>query len=248
MTLPSITNKQQEILRLLYRFRFLHRIQIQKLLKHKDYKTINLWLKDLTQKNYITRNYENTFQKRNKPAQYHIAKNGIKYFKINSIYEKKHLTKFYKESKITETFRNRCMFIADIYLQIIKHDNNVTFFTQSDFPTDGVIRDIMPSFGFIKEKVNNKYVHIVELFHEKQPRFFLRSRIKTYIEFFEDEVNTIIMFICPSDKVQKYITKFTENLLSDETFLHIPILITTEDKIENFGWHTDIWSQLQSKE
>ena len=51
--IPKITYKQREILHLLYTHRFLTRIQIQKFLKHKDKKTINLWLKDLRDKEKI---------------------------------------------------------------------------------------------------------------------------------------------------------------------------------------------------
>lgn len=249
MTLPHITKKQQEILSLLYRFRFLHRIQIQHLLNHKDYKTINLWLKDLTQKEYITRIYENSFQKHNKPAQYYIAKNGIKYFKKNSIFEKKYINKFYKESKTTEKFRERCMFIADIYLKLKKLDEKeLTFFTQSDFPTEGVIRDIMPSFGFIQNNKNKKQVYIAELFRAGQPRYFMRLRIKKYIEFFAEEQNTALLFICPSETVQKYLLRFTQKLLSEDESPQVSIQITTENNIRDYEWDEVIWQSVESQE
>ena len=44
----SITPKQQTILRLLYRFRFLNRLHIQQYLSHTNHKRIILWLNDLT--------------------------------------------------------------------------------------------------------------------------------------------------------------------------------------------------------
>ena len=52
-TLSKLTNKQKEILKLIYQYRFLNRIQIQALMGHKDYKTINVWLKDLRQNGYV---------------------------------------------------------------------------------------------------------------------------------------------------------------------------------------------------
>ncbi|MDA1317406.1 MAG: hypothetical protein O3B87_05310 [bacterium] len=69
MLLPTITNKQKEILHYLYRFRFLNRIQIQSLLNHKDPKNTNVWLKDLTTKNYTGKIFERT-PGINKPALY----------------------------------------------------------------------------------------------------------------------------------------------------------------------------------
>ncbi len=96
MILPTITNKQKEILLLLYRFRFLNRIQIQKLLKNKDYKNINVWLKDLTDKNYTKR----IFEKKagiNQSAIYFISKNGIKFFRSHPGCEGEYLKKLSQE-------------------------------------------------------------------------------------------------------------------------------------------------------
>ena len=70
--LPKLTKKQQEILRLLYNFRFLNRIQIQALLKHKDPKTINLWLRDLRAKGYVEWIYSTHFAEKTKPAIYYL--------------------------------------------------------------------------------------------------------------------------------------------------------------------------------
>ncbi len=60
MTLPIITAKQQDILKLLYRYRFVDRIQIQALMRHKDKRRIGAWLKDLRDKDYIECIYDET--------------------------------------------------------------------------------------------------------------------------------------------------------------------------------------------
>ena len=82
MKLPKLTMKQQEILELLYRYRFLNRIQIQTLMGHKDRKTISLWLRVLRQKQYIEWIYSTDFAERTKPAIYYLGLNGIRFLKI----------------------------------------------------------------------------------------------------------------------------------------------------------------------
>jgi hypothetical protein len=57
--LPPITNRQQDILELIYLFRFLDRIQIQSFLGHKDKQNITMWLKDLRDKDYPDWIYSN---------------------------------------------------------------------------------------------------------------------------------------------------------------------------------------------
>ena len=218
MTLPPITNKQQEIPHLLYRFRVLNRVQIQTFLNHKDYKTINHWLKDLTEKNENKKDYKNTFQDRTIPARYHLAINGIRYLRTLSSIDKKSLRKFYRESFTSDKFKERCMFIADIFTALVKrYGQDISFFTQSDYPTNGVIRDVMPTFGFIKKEGNNKIAYICELFNEKQPRYFIRNRISKFVDFFEDEPDTRILFVCPNESMAKFVNRFTKRALEDKS-------------------------------
>jgi hypothetical protein len=81
MNLPKTTKKQQELLKLLCKYRFLNRIQIQALMKHKDCKTINLWLKDLREKQYAEWIYSTHFAEKTKPAIYYLSLNGIRHLK-----------------------------------------------------------------------------------------------------------------------------------------------------------------------
>ncbi len=50
MAKKIVTKKQEEILQLLYIFRFLNSRQVQEFLGHKDHRRINSWLKDLVKK------------------------------------------------------------------------------------------------------------------------------------------------------------------------------------------------------
>jgi hypothetical protein len=77
MNLPKITKKQQEILRLLYTYRYLNRIQIQALLHHKNRRRINEWLSDLQDKHYVEWIYSTDFEQKTKPAMYYLGSNAI---------------------------------------------------------------------------------------------------------------------------------------------------------------------------
>ena len=94
-TTNNITKKQLEILTLLYRFRFLNRSQIQKLLNQKDFKRIIINLNQLTNTNYIRRYYNSKTV--TVPAIYSLGLNGKKYVKENfswKIYSQNMLSKF----------------------------------------------------------------------------------------------------------------------------------------------------------
>lgn len=124
--LPKLTKKQQEILKLLYRFRFLNRIQIQAFLGHKDPKTINMWLRDLRAKGYIEWIYSTHFAEKTKPAVYYLGLNGVRYLRILTrtsedengktvvlpAYPPEELRKRYKEPTRSQTYINRCILVA----------------------------------------------------------------------------------------------------------------------------------------
>jgi hypothetical protein len=81
MKLPKITSKQQDIVELLYRYRFLNRIQIQSFMGHTDKRRVLAWLKDLREKQYVTWIYSTDFTEKTKPAIYYLGLNGIRYLK-----------------------------------------------------------------------------------------------------------------------------------------------------------------------
>jgi hypothetical protein len=125
MDLPKLTLKQREILSLLYQFRFLNRIQIQTFLKHKDYKTINLWLKDLRQNHYVEWIYSTDFAEKTKPAIYYLGINGIRHFKALG-YDVTELRKRYREDTRSQTYIDRCVLLADCCITLRKTSGEET--------------------------------------------------------------------------------------------------------------------------
>ncbi len=115
----TITNKQKEILLLLYKFRFLNRRHIQTLLKHKTPITINNWLKDLTEKQYISRIFKRSWTENNVPAKYYISLQGIRFLKMQPDCKKEYLRKLYREKDRSQTFIDHCLYIADTYLSFL---------------------------------------------------------------------------------------------------------------------------------
>jgi|SRR3989344_682649 len=153
MKLPKITNKQEEILELLYRYRFLDRIQIQTLMNHKDRKTINMWLRDLRAKQYVQWIYSpNDFAAKTKPAIYYIALNGIRHLKTlewdddTLIYPIEELRKRYRESSRSQTFIDRCQLIADCCINLEQHNKN-----SKNSSRDSSARGTTKSYTYVTE-------------------------------------------------------------------------------------------------
>ena len=213
-TIPKITHKQTEILDLIYTHRFLNRIQIQAFLKHKDKKTINLWLKDLRQKEYINWIYnKDHFAEKTKPAIYYMSINGIRHLHNMGFHEDSEINKRYREHERSQGFIDRCVDIADICISLNAArtvDNEDTYLepgisyfyeTEADYRSDSYyhfLADnelIQPNLCFNKAihegheepKVVNSY--LLEIFDATLPRYRLRNRLKKYFEYLEEEMD-----------------------------------------------------------
>src|SRR5271165_6813685 len=97
MNLPNITTKQQDILKLIYRYRYLNRIQVQTLMGHKDKSLVSIWLKDLREKQYVEWIYSTDFTEKTKPAIYYLGVQGIRFLKGTGDYPTEELRKRYRE-------------------------------------------------------------------------------------------------------------------------------------------------------
>lgn len=255
--LLPITKKQQTIINLLYHFRFLNRIQIQIILNHKDRKTINEWLSDLTKKGYIDRIYSNkTITDKIKPAIYYIAKGGVKYLKSSGDYDSKALHKLYYEKDRTQDFINRSILIADIYLKLSDETKDKASFTMSVpsiYPehTFGELLTELSPHGFIEQKQNGKTEHyFIEILGDL-PATRIRQRLKRYLSLYEsnewesgtgEEFPTLLV-ICPDEKTLIYAKRFLKRKFSemDDELL---ASLTNINKIKEYGLSGDIWESI----
>lgn len=184
--LPKLTKKQQEILKLLYRFRFLNRIQVQAFLGHKDPKTINLWLHDLRAKGYVEWIYSTHLAEKTKPAVYYLGLNGVRhlrtltrtskdedgYIVLSPAYPPEELRKRYKEPTRSQTYMDRCILVADCCLALGLADTKNEaegkkirhyYQTEADYLLERsyyhfILESelIQPSLVFCKDKIDNE--------------------------------------------------------------------------------------------
>ena len=116
----NITKKQTDIIELIYRFRFLSRWQIQRLLNHKQPNRINQWLKEMTEGKIINRNYSKKLGNNIKPAIYYLATKSKNYLKDKLEKDNQLMKRIYGEKKRSAKFINHCLLSADFYLNLKK--------------------------------------------------------------------------------------------------------------------------------
>lgn len=208
--LPKLTNKQREIIKLLYNHRFLNRIQVQAFLKHKDYKRINAWLKYLRENNYVEWIYSTDFAEKTKPAIYYLGLNGIRYLRMLTVtdedgeqlsgYPSDELRKRYRERERSQTYIDRCLLVADCVLALEKARTDSKWYyceTEAEYLMDTFYHFLMngeyahPQLAFAKMKNGEDSLaeptteknYLLEVFDPTLPRYRMKKRLNDYVKF-----------------------------------------------------------------
>ncbi len=234
---PKVTPKQLEILIYLYRFRFLNRSHIQQLLHHKDSKTINVWLKDLTDKNIIGRQYSTKLKENTKPAIYYLIAKSRQIITGESGVDEKLLKKrIYREKTRSLRFIDHCLTLADFYLKLLNASDKerLYFFTKTDLSTHYYLPYNRPDAYIAKEKGKTIKRYFLDIVDEGTPRFILRKRIEQFIEYYDsnrwqEETGhpfPSILLLCPNEEMKAYLQKYISQKLEEEIQADIDFYLT----------------------
>lgn len=268
-TLPHITPKQQALIRLLYRYRFLGRKQIQLLLGHTDKRRISAWLKDLREKQYIEWIYQaDDPVESTKPAIYYLGLNGIRHLRNLGDYPDEELRKRYTESSRKRAFIDRCLLLAGCCLNVESRSiGNVRFSSvlHADYVNPdndyNFLHELSPHACFIKQTgieddaLTTNY--LLEVFDATTPRYQLRKRLKDYITYIDDgewEAETgddkppivQLAFATKADLIyaKRRVRWELANLYDEDIPESVHILFTTTEQIKKQGVTGKIWEQV----
>jgi hypothetical protein len=263
MTLQTITTKQEEILTLIYKYKFLNRIQIQSFLKHKDHRRINSWLKDLTEKEYIKRIWSNGYFERTRPSIYYLAPNSLSFLSKQYFITPKYFPKITAEAEAGASDN----FIPD---SILLADLSLTFLSES---TEGIIRTavtktelaepyseynfladakIKPSLIFAisaSDKSMTKY-YFLEIIERYSSFILIRNKIKKYFDLYcssewENKVGgkfPTLLFICLSLQLLIYAKRYARRIRADQyENSKITFQFALLENIKANGLNGDIW-------
>jgi len=241
MDKQTITNKQSEILKLLFKFRFLTRNQIQTMLNHKYPSRIFNWLDDLTEKEYLLQTYKKNFD--NLPAIYSLGKNGAKYLRKDKTIGNK-VDKVRKEENCSQNFKDHCLFIGDIYISLLSFTKSIKatlhFYTKSDL--SGMEHLISPhpdAYFAIEDKAGNVKRYFLEIFNENLRTNILRHRAKAYLTYnnsddWQDNTDKPfpeIILVCPTVKLKNHIYFYLKDKLDDhEPYYYLSVKENIESK------------------
>lgn len=253
IVIPKITSKEKQVPKLLYKFRYLYSIHIQKALKHKNHHRINEWLNDLISKGFIEK-IDDDEKDVTKPAIYCLAQKAKYILQDDKNINKNFLKWLYKEKDRDEKFITHHLSLAGIYIFFLsqqKKNTTLHLFNKHElkkfkfFP-----QDLPDAYIAIKTKNGNSR-YFLNLFEEYTPKWVLRNTVKAYIAYFESgdwQSNTKekfpkILLVASDENSKKHLNFFTRskiNIFEED----LSFYLTTKDKLKN-GNTENIWQKVE---
>jgi hypothetical protein len=185
-TPKKLTKRQQDILMLVYKFRFLDRTHVQALLGHKDKKTINMWLRDLKERNYLEWSYSKKFIENTKPAVYYSSLGAIRYLKTREDVNENILRSLYRDGTRSQDFRSRKLIAAEIAAwasqrggyEFLTPPSYLVGGNQANFLTN---HRVEPDLILVRQKTRG---YLVLILGYSWPRWRVMTALRAYIDLY----------------------------------------------------------------
>lgn len=220
-------NKQIDILRLLYRFRFATTELLTQALELKSKIKMNERLKILLDQEYIGRNFEPEYRLLRKHATYYLLPRGVEALKRipDNKFDALTLRNTRKDKTASDQFIDYSLGIFGLYCRLkSEYGDNLHFFTKSQLANRyDYFSEFMPSV-YVRIVANDtERDYFVEYLQSSKPFFTVIQRLKQYIEYadsgeWEAATNSdfpVVLLVCDGQSLLKRTLKRTGATLND---------------------------------
>jgi hypothetical protein len=243
----ALSYQMQQILILIYRFRFLHTKHIQTLLSQKAYSRNKLRLNILHKTGYITGYYTRHIATGRTPTIYSLQKNGIDFIKsltgMNS-----YLQKLNNEPLPRYSLLPHSLTVADIAVTLTKYCNSknlpLKLYTKADIANTKDYFLIKPDI-FLKAGDVSYFIEL-DMGTESEKR--MQNKLQAYINHNEknnwqsyySDLYPCINFVSLSIKRMESLKRRFEQVLTNNNYPPITVKLTTLSELTVTGLENDI--------
>ena len=261
--LERLKSNLEEIIILIYRFRYLNRPQIQKLLNHKSRSSTLDPLNYLSEQKYLKQYYNPKFP--DEPSYYSLGTVGRKYLikfqnELSDI-NISVLDRVWREGTYTPAFKNHMMFLGFVYIsliELVKNTDNgqgkLRFFTQTDLKgVEHLINPEPEAYFSIEDKNKNVKSYFLEMIDEHAKWENTQKTIRKYFKYFKKNTwqeNMKIEFpeiiiICPDYQSRNGLNKFISRQFKTHQ-LELSFYLTTKIEIKHQGMTRKVLQRVES--
>ncbi len=253
MSNTDLTDKEQEIINLNFRFRYLDRARIQRIFKHKYPGKINKWLKNLEDQQYLIRIQNNNSRDNSIPHIFQLDKKGVKFMKNKIGFSNQYIKILLKAEKLSYLKINHDLKAVDfaIFLQEYAQQfgHTLEYFTEVDL-AGTQYKTIRPRpDGYFKYKTQKGELNcFVEIDLESETRTTFQRKVNDYIDYYQSDKwknqfqeFPVIVTVCLTFKRKEDLVLDTEETLKKNRYPFIIFKFSTFDEIQKEKINSQIW-------
>lgn len=245
----KLTQAQNELLKLLYKFRYSNS-QLLSTHRNKSTTAINKTLTILLNRKFIGRNYNQNYKLAGRGAEYYLTNVGIRYLRETYHLNEAVLHAMYKNKSIGQPFVQKCLLIYETYIKLQKqYGDKFTILTRAEVADSEGFPTPLPDLYFYSDTNDN----LLDIFSDNL-FYLIKKRIDQLIEHFEGgdwpekDYPTLLLVFSDSrveSKAQTYIEKKRDdNYIEDEDLT----ILTTTQKALLTGSENAIWTKGTDKQ
>lgn len=248
---PVITKQQLDILKLLYRFRFVNSRQVQLNLNQKNQRQARRALDALLRRQYIGRRYSAEDSLRGRYATYFLRSEGIRLLRGHQPgVSSRILHNIHKDQKASNKFARHQLGVGDCDLEFARlYGDRLEFFTRSELADyDYLLSPPPDAFMRLREGAVIKRFFL-ECYESNTPFSVLQQRVRAYLDYagegvWEDATDTklpAVLAVCESKALQHKLLKAIRREFSYGSAATLPIYTTTKQLLGAASSHSAIW-------
>ena len=210
----KLNKGQIEVLKLLYRYRFITSDLLAKSENQKHLQVTRSRLVTLEKRGYIGRRYDSSYKLRGRFAAYYLLPKGVQFLKLVDTVEPQAIKMIYNDRKASDKFIDFCLSVSRAALALsFFYGEEARVFTRTELLGYDYFPQPQPDLYLsIKRKTTRHY--FIDLYDDATPTFVLVKKIKKYAEHYEsgewestgsDYPEVIIA--CMSDKAEQRLRK-----------------------------------------
>lgn len=256
------TQKQLQVLRLLYRFRFSTTDLLARALDLKDSRYIHMRLDALVKQGYVGKNYDSTYKLAGRPATYYLLPKAFAALKQQAKTDGKELSlktlrNAYKDKGASERFIAKKLAVFTIYDRLrASYGESMGFWTKeqlnfekySHFPQP--LPDVFITFTPEGPRPRDRYFFLNYL-DDETPFFVHVRRLQKYIDYVEarewDEATGSklrgVLIVCESTSLLKRVRKRLARMVYEDDvprFCYTPL----DALIKSTAEDDEVWQRL----
>lgn len=232
-----LNDKQLDILKLLYKFRFVNTDLVTNYENQKHRRVVQERLKILLDQEYIGRHYNNSYKLVGRPAVYYLRTKGIKILERQQDVNPDTLKRCYKDKYASERFINHSLNVLRVCCRLRSQncnqsndlvgaesdgDMDIKCFTKADLASYGYFPEPLPDI-YVKytkhsqSDVNGLKHYFVDVLEGNVPFFVHQKRIDDFISY--DELGDwkvtktklpIVLLVCDTPRLKARIGEYVE--------------------------------------